>query len=298
MLKEEGRAGLLYAYDPDGKYTRADYAKDGSKYTCPVCKCPMHLTSTKTGKKYFARNPHTQHTNPICITKEKKKEEHSFEGLDPVKFIISLCQSTPRKKGSVEKPGTTGPGGGTEPKPQENPDDGTTLRQFSSLKQIAESGIDYLNPNDMQGDHKVSEYIMTYKYAEDFFTNPDFELGARIVYARYSLHDNKTQSLIFTLFIKNKFAVKFRLLFTSSNEYRSVRDKFVKAAPNEKGRTTLQKTASEQNVLIACDDWYKISKPICNDCCLPKEDYCKTCIGMFQAQYTNSKQLYLLPADQ
>ncbi|MGN0421597.1 MAG: hypothetical protein ACI4EY_02560 [Lachnospiraceae bacterium] len=296
-IKIEGRAGLFHAYDATRNYIAATNAVSGKPYTCPICGCAMHVTTTRTGIRIFARNPKQPHTDPACITIERKGVEHSFCNLDPEIFIMGLCHPTPRKKSPRIDPNDKD---GNEIKKvphNESPDESSKLKSFNSLKQIAESGIDHLNPDDMQGNHKVSEFIMTYKYAGNFFTDPNFILGARIVYARYAWFDSKTKAIIFSMYGKNDFSVKFRVVFPSQKDFRNYRDKFGMYKENSTGKTVFEKHYKEQDVLIACDEWIYIDKKRCTSFCSGTKTFCKSCCGMYQAIFTNPKQIYLLPAD-
>ena len=294
-IKEDGRASLAYAYDINNVYTAASQAISGVPYSCPFCGCPIHLVISKTGKRFFVRNPKHMHTNPTCITIESKGKEHTFADLDPEQFIMSLCHVTPRPKKTTPKD----PDGIESGSPTKTPsiDDDFALVRFSSLKQIAEAGVDHLKAEDVQGSHRISDFIITYKYAEALFAQPDFTLGSRIVYARYSYSDSTTQSILFTLYTGN-FSVRFRLLFTDIKVFKSIRDKFGTFASDANGRTKFQKYYDAQYVLIASDSWAHILTPRCRESCNPAlDDYCNKCGGMYQAVYTNAKQLYLLPAD-
>ena len=294
--KQEGRASLAFAYDFGKKYTSASDAENGKNYTCPYCGCPMHVTKTAKGMSIFARNPGKVHTDPVCITAERKGVERSFGDMDPKSFIVSLCHATPRKtKPELEGPiGHVGPPKGEE-KP-EDPDDFRVL-SFTSLKQISESGIDHLKAEDLTGNHKVSDYIMTYKYAKDFFSNPGFRLGARIVYGRFAFVDAQKQAIVFSMFQANSFSVRFRVFFPTRKTFFEYRDKFVECKADSNGRTKFTKRYAAQDVLIACDSWEYIENSRCSDVCNSKKDYCTTCCGMYQATFTSSKQLYLIPAD-
>ncbi len=296
-IKEEGRAGLLYAYDSSHRYTSAEEAKTGEKYTCPICNCSMHVTTTKSGKKIFARDPKRPHTDPICITIEQKGKIHTFTKLDPQKFITSLCQIAPRKAGPGVPPPPGGPNPGPDvPHPLVGNEDDLEEKSFSSLKQIAEAGIDHLDPDDRQGQYKVSDFIMTYKYASRFFSNPTFELSERIIYARFAWEDYETNSLIFTLFTREKASVKFRLVFLNKKDFLEWRNKFGKWGEDEKGKAKFIKHHEKQEVLIASDNWVKLEDD-CHRCCNGNKEYCKSCYGMYQATFINKKQLYLIPAD-
>jgi hypothetical protein len=295
-IKEEGRAGLSYAYDAQGNYISAADAVNGQEYKCPICGCAMHPTTTKKGRRIFARKPHTIHTNPECITIENSGVEHSFEGLDPLKFISSLCHASSKKKEATQdksdsnntsSESTSITVADTEPK----------LLKFTSLPQIAKSGVDHLKADDMQGDHKVSEFIMTYKFAKDFFTDPGFDLGARIVYAAFDGHIDKKNTLVFVMFNPHfNFSVRFHLVFPKKKDYKEYRDKFGHYEENEKGKTIFKRLYRRQTVLIASDDWVHLPTDSCNENCR-HNDRCESCCGIYQAVFTNSKQLYLLPSD-
>lgn len=296
-LKDAGKAGLYYAYDSNGHYTPADQAIVSIPYYCPICGVAMHVTTTKKGKKIFIRYPHKLHINSICYTIERKRIEKTFETLDPVKFITSLCYSTPRKK--TPPP----PGGSTKPvidiDPDEDPESEETdskLAAFTSLRQIAESGISYLGPNDVQGDHLVSDFILTFRYAEKFFSKDSFILGARIVYARYMWHSRKDKSIVFAMFNRN-FSVKFRIHFPKTADYNKYRDKIGESTIDTKGKTIFKKRHKDQDVLIASDDWCRLDLSQCSKMCTGNDSYCRICKGMYQATFTSSKQIYLLPGD-
>ncbi len=295
MIKEEGKAGLLYAYSLDGVYTYAGNAKKGAKYTCPICGCPMHITTSRIGNKYFARDPGRQHTDPRCLTKEKKGIEYSFKGLDPYSFISSLCRVCSRKeKKNSEKSDAVTSSDINKSIKTDVTEYGPTDRPFGSLKQIANAGLDLLNPDDIQGDCKISDVILTFKYADRFLTNPNFTLGARIVYARFLWADNKNQALVFSLFSKGRYSVKFRLIFTSKKEFHTYRDKFGSYVENDAGKTVFKKVNPDQNVLIASDEWYKINSPDCKAYCNSTETFCNSCCGIYQSVFTNKKQLYII----
>ncbi len=297
VLKDDGKAGLYYGYDSDRHYIPADKAIVGIPYYCPICGVAMHVTTTKNGKKIFIRYPHKSHTNSICYTIERKRIEKTFETLDPTKFIISLCYSTPRKKNPPP------PGGSTKPVIDKDPDENQEIKEndsklsaFTSLKQIAESGISFLGPNDVQGDHLVSDFILTYRYAEKFFSKDNFILGARIVYARYMWHSHKDQSIVFAMFNRN-FSVKFRILFQRKSDYNKYRDKIGEFTIDTKGRTFFRIRHKEQDVLIASDDWYRLDKSQCDRICTSDKEHCRICKGMYQAFFTSPKQIYFLQGD-
>lgn len=293
-IKNDNEAGLLYAYDSENNYVPATEAKPHIPYSCPYCGIRMHPTTTRSGRRIYAKNPGQVHCNPACLTIEAKGVEHTFDGVNPNKLFVSLCYATPRKKDDKGKKDAETPPSSSSTDTKLSDTCGTPV-PFSSLKQIAESGIEILNSDDKQGDYKVSDYLMTYKYAKKFFTNPNFTLGGRIVYARFSFSDYKLSSLVFSLYSGTDFCVKFRVIFTSRRDFVTYRGKFEEYIEDENGRTKFRKRYKKQDVLLVSDDWRRIDKIRCNDCCFFKN--CNSCWGMYQVSFTNSKQLYLIPND-
>ena len=293
MLKEDGRAGLLYAIDTNGKYISAINAINGEKYNCPVCGCMMHVLTTKTGKRIFARNPGAQHTDGRCISYESKSNKHSFDDLEPERFIEGLCRVVPKKKDhdptDVRKSiGSTSETNGTE--------EDIKISPFSSLKQIAEE-IDFLDGNISQGNHTITDFVLTFKSAPQFFASEkNRDLGARIVYCRFCAPENKSNALLFDLFsMNNGIYVRFCLIFSDKKKFIEYRDKFGNFGELDNGATGFIKKHTVQDVLIACDNWELIDRQYCKNNC--RKEKCGDCYGMYQAVFTNSKQIYLIPAD-
>ena len=292
-IKAEGMVGLFYARIPHGAYISADSAVKGQPYVCPFCNCAMHVTKSSTGMKYFARNPGAVHTDPTCINEERKKVHHSFDRLNPEEFISELCHVSPKggtKGGGGNTPGPGGNGSGdSEPEIRKS--------SFSNLKQIYDAGIYHLDPDDRQGEHKVSDFIITFKFGNQFFPKPDFRLGCRIVMARYDRFDSKARAILFSQFIKGGYNVKFRLVFPNINDFKKIRDKFAVFTEDEQtGKTILVKKHMVQDVLLACDNWVFISRDRCQDICSHSHN-CEGCCGMYQAIFTAKGQLYLIPSD-
>ena len=307
-VKEEGKAGLHYAYDSKGNYVYAGEATPKEKHTCPFCRCRLHLTTNPyTKSKYFARDPGEIHTHPKCMDIESGGREYTFRALTPVGFIGKLCHVSSRQKVTPPKgPGITPP---DEPPKVETPPNEYADKPFGSLKQIADSGIENLNPNDMQGNYKVSDFVITWKFAY-IMSKSGFALGARIVYARYVSFDSKAKTLYFHLFFgakdEQKTFVIFRLIFLKDKDFKKYRDKFGKFVINEKtGKTEFAVHHKKQDVLLASDDWKFLSKPSCeNTCyrCAKNEEamQCSAsdhCLGTYTTVFTNPKQIYLMPAD-
>ena len=293
-LKDEGKAGLFYAKNSAGTLVAAKDAVREEDYRCPICGCNMCPKTLPSGTRIFARKPRQVHTNSICFTAEQKRTEKSFDGLKPEEFINDLCHAVPRKKTSG--PDTHPDEGRKESKPNFDADDEAKLSSFTSLKQISESGIAFLNAYDKQGDYYVSDFIMTYKFGDQFFSNPTFNLGARIVYARFDWVDFNNTALNFSLFGKN-YSVKFRILFAQTNKkaFKTIWEKLGNFQANEKGKTVFKKFDGKHEFLIASDTWNYIPQNQCIGICAYKDERCANCKGMYQATFASTKQIYRLP---
>ena len=288
MIKETGKAGLAYAHDSDGNYVSAECAVKGEDFYCPFCKCELIRTKSKKGKLFFARRRGTQHIDPRCQLIEQKGVQHSFDNLDPDTWISSLCHTSRKKGPGAERPDEMDNQGKNTPPPNKEDTEEFIVRSFSSLNQIAKAGLDLLNPDDMQGNHKISDFIITYRYADIIFDTPSYDLGARIVYARF-ICSKKPMSLLFFMF-NGINTIKFRLLFTKSNEYDKYRKLLNKSVEDDNGRTRSVK----RDVLIACDEWYYIDRSRCKALCSSSDEHCRNCHGMYQAVFTSDKQIYVI----
>ena len=286
-FKEEGRAGLLFALDAQDNYVSAEDAVSGEKYFCPGCKCRMHVVTSRLGKRFYARIAGEQHTNGKCFSYERSKK-HSFEKLVPLTFITELCRVTPKKDGG-NATGSKGSGAGDFGAPD---DDEFKVAPFTSLKQIANE-MDYLDAN------KVSEFLLTFRNAKNVFMGKGYALGARIVHCRYAAYKSDSNALLFDLFCKNHdstmFSVRFSLIFVSKKVFQEYLKKFGEFRPMENGTSRFVKKHEAQDVLLACDNWEFIPVPNCKGNCGKKE--CGKCYGMYQAVFSNPKQIYLIPAD-
>lgn len=291
-LKEENRAGLLYAIDANGEIVSAENANPGERYRCPVCNCEMHVCRTPSGKHIFARNPGKHHTDGKCISYESKSIKHTFDTLNPEKFIESLCRvSSKNGNQNVTKPRNTNdstPG-------SSDLDEDIKISSFSSLRQINEE-LDYLDGSITHANHKISDFVLTFKSAPQVFQGSNYELGARIIYCRYIGFDSDRNALFFDSF-NYSFTVRFCLLFPKKSEFIAYRKKFGDFCEAENGATRFIKKHEVQDVLIACDDWHFIDRQSCNSYYVCRKADCSKCYGMYQAIFTNSKQLYLIPAD-
>ena len=280
-IKEEGRAGLLYAKDANGKTIEAEDALTGALYYCPICNCKVHHIKTQSGTHLFGRNPGEVHTNSVCITYESLKVKHTFFGLDPLKFIRSLCYVTPRKK-REDGDGTT----------SNNTKAGTSTQstsQFRSLAQIAKE-IEIIDGSTTKDGHPIHEFVLTFKNVSKVFSR-GYALGARIVLCRFKYDDKKNKALVFELFTREQ-SVKFRLIFPNKKDFLTYRDKFMEVYEEEDGTTKYRKKNDVQDVLIACDNWELLPRSSCRNICFARS--CDKCLGIYQATFTNPKQIYLI----
>ena len=293
-LRDENRAGLKYARDLNQKLISAEKASPHQEYICPYCGCKMHRTS-RNGKYYFARNKKQVHSDISCKIADEKGER-TFDNTDPTHFIQKLCHTTHRNKNSSAGQSTSERNAQNNNNSQAKEPSPNKDLYFTSLKQIANSGIYKLNADDKQGDYKISDFILTYKYGMDLLKDPDFTLGPRIIYARYEAYDYKKQSLLFRIFNKENEVVTFELIFYSNKTFKKYLYSFMEEIV-ENSKTKFQKKHQIQDVLIASDSWEKIEKGYCeNTCYIKSETNCRRCLFMYQAVFTNSKQLYIIPA--
>ena len=308
IIRDEGKSGLNYAYNSNGDLVKATDAISSVIYTCPCdgCGAKLHVMLTKRGA-VFARYKLEVHLNPICRSIESGAQEKTFENLTPEGFIGKLCRRVQRqpKKPPVVPP-TPGKDPGTSSIPPTEPD---RTASFSSLKQIAKSQVQYLKPNDRYGDHRVSDFILTYKYAFEFFRQEDFSLECRIVYARYRYSYSHVRALEFVLFSGSDY-VLFLLSFNKQNDYKKYRDQFVTFELNTETGKKMPRFTGKSEVLIASDMWNPLSEDqylkLINS---KNSNYAESegknaktlrsgnCYGIYQAVFTNEKQIYIYPND-
>ena len=291
-LKEDGAAGLLYAINANGEVVPARNGVSGEKYSCPVCNCSVHLRVTQSGKHIFVRYPGSQHTDGRCISYEAMPKKHTFDNVDPEKFILSLCRRVPEKNKAVHESKES-----TENHAHVSSDeDDIKTLNFTSLKQIYNE-IDFLDGSITQGNYKISDYVVTHKSFLQVFHDKGIDLRARIIHCRYSGFDAKHNALLFDVFDKKqRVFVRFSLLFTKKEDFIKYRDKFGEFRRAENNTVKFYKLHEAQDVLLACDEWAFIGNQNCKNNC-QKDSSCEKCRGMYQAVFTNSKQIFLIPAD-
>lgn len=289
-IKEENRAGLKYAYDESGNYLAAKDAVPGKTYICPLCECEMYLTS-RNGRPYFARKANHYHTKPACITADEKGER-TFENTTPEKLISSLCHVSARRaqKERVDLEENSSSVNNSKTHSSQSEQKNLT---FTSLKQIADSNVYEIKGNEKQGEHKISDYLLTYKYGLSLFKDPNFALGPRIIHARYDSYNIQYRTLTFIMYSKNGDSVRFQLIFFTQSDFNQYLNKFTKLDDID-GKTKRQKIHQSQDVLIASDDWRKIPHNTCGNICYVGEKKCASCLSLYQATFVTSKQLYLM----
>ena len=289
LLREEGRAGFLYAVDSHGNKISSEEAITGDKYFCVLCGCPMHVFKTKTGRHFFGRNPNSVHSNPQCKQYEEKAIKHTFIG-DPKVFIGSkFVRVTPRRERVVNEKSNE-----QHSSMMKNDTEVDTFKSFSSLKQVYEEML-FLDGDMPIGEYKVSDFVITYRTAYRILSN-DSDLGARIVYCRYDKADRNSLSLVFWLFSKyDDFSVKFCLMFKKQTDFKHYFEMF-ETKVEENGKYIWKKKAGKNEVLIAFDNWSYIEKPRCRIKCGRKT--CDKCLGLYQADFQNPKQFFVCPMDE
>lgn len=298
-LRDEGFDGLNYAYDSNNVFTFAKNAKPGDQYTCPCCKIPMHLRITKSGKPIFARNPNTVHTHPLCLSMDQNKTKRELGDKSPEELFGGICHVAPHKKDVVNKEkNVTETNTCALPTDVDSNNEFIKVAQASALKHLHEMGIEFLNPDDKYGDYKVSDYVLTYKFAQQCLNDPNYNYKAKSIYVRFLYANSKNSTLVFILFCGKDFSVRYHLIFKSKIDYQKVLGKFGSFIEDSQGRYKFEKHYKEQNALICSDDWKHLSKENCNTCCHPSNSqYCNSCYGVFQADVTNIGQIFLIPSD-
>ena len=133
--KEERGTGLPYAVkDPESKnYILAEDAVSGEKYFCPDCGCKMHVTTSKLGKRYFARNSGEEHKKDKCAKYEDAGVWRTFDDLEPESFIRNLCMALLRRGGGV----VSGPRARNGKDDAGTDDSEIKILPFANLRQIA-----------------------------------------------------------------------------------------------------------------------------------------------------------------
>ena len=298
IRKSEVRcAGLPFAViDPDSKeYIAAEEAISGEKYYCPGCGCRMHVTTSRCGKRYFARNAGEQHTKKQCGIYEGLDVWRTFDGLEPEIFIRTMCLAILRRGGRT----VSGPHN-KDGNDSVGVDDDSDIRilPFQNLRQIAGGMLGFYDGKTADGKHRISDFLISYRYAHNVICGDHYEMGARIIHCRYKTFHEQSRSLMFKLFHKktkndlNDFEVRFRLTFADDSLYRYYKERLVEESVSEGGRCQTD-DKKMQDALIASDNWVLSRKPNCIKKCGMKQ--CGCCYGLYQAVITSANQIYLMP---
>ena len=296
--KEERGTGLPYAVkDPESKnYILAEDAVSGEKYFCPDCGCKMHVTTSKLGKRYFARNSGEEHKKDKCAKYEDAGVWRTFDDLEPESFIRNLCMALLRRGGGV----VSGPRARNGKDDAGTDDSEIKILPFANLRQIAGAMPGFLDGNTADGKHRISDFLISFRYAHDVIKGDHYELGARIVHCRYITHHDPSKSLMFKIFQRDQrtnqvdFEVRFRLAFPEDTLYQHYRNMLVEEGVSEGGRCqTCDK--KKQDALIASDNWVFSGRPNCNRNCGMKK--CGCCYGLYQAVIVTTDQIYLMKSE-
>ncbi len=295
----EGRGrGLPFAVkNPESKdCVFAENAIVGEQYYCPGCGCRMHVTTSRCGLRYFARNSGEHHTKEVCKRFEGRDVWRTFDDMDPGSFIRELCLAIIGRGG----------GAGTGPRDKNGTDtaglDDSDFRilPFANLRQIAESMPGFYDGATADGKHMISDFLVSFRYARNVIRGDHFKLGARIVHCRYITHHDPSKSLMFKIFQKDKrtnqvdFEVRFRLSFPDEVVYQYYRGQLAQEGVSESGRCQII-DKKQQDALVASDDWEFAGKPNCNKNCGMRK--CGCCYGLYQAVVTNANQIYLMRSE-
>lgn len=296
IRKTESRGiGLPFAVkDPESKdYILAKDAVTGEKYYCPECGCRMHVMTSKLGKRYFARNAGEQHKKDLCRKVENSGVWRSFDNLEPLNCIRDMCLATMRRDGRTAS--GVGNRSGSDTAGVDEDDSDIRILPFRTLAQIAEGMPGFVDGETADGRHRISDFLISFKYAHEVMRGPNYQMGARIIHCRYKTHLNSSKTLIFQLFhtpAKNApadFAIQFHVSFPDDNLYRYYIGRLTETTVSDSGRCKTD-DKKEQDVLIASDDWVFSGRPNCHKICGMKT--CGCCYGLYQAVITSPNQIY------
>lgn len=293
-IKEAGYKGLLYANNSKGVLVAARDGVRGEHYTCPLCGCTMYFITSRNGKPYFARNPGSVHSDARCATQESNPYQGSFAGCTPFDLMTRLTHNSNRR-GPVPGPdGGSGPEPDNDPDPEPDPNLDNDIQEvpFSSLKQIYNYGIYSFHPDAVQGKYKVSDFILTFKYARKLFKDPLFELGPRIVHVRFHSIIAENNTIVFRMY-EGDFSVLFLLVFPQKRleDYKMIMAYF-RTPLLVKGKTIPDKDRIDSDVLIASENWGCLSRKQISTLkekysWIPKSNFA------FTTNYTSPNQIYI-----
>ena len=253
----EHHVGFPVANDMDGNLTNARDAEKGRIYYCPFCQCEMFPKTSHLGTPFFAKRKGAEHTNSICKTIEKTGKYHSFSASpDPSSLIASFCHvpvSRSKKPKTVTQPKTP-----TSQDCKTSPEDATMV-PFTSLSQVYEYGNYLTKPFQRCGNYYISDYYIHYKWSQQFFTQPNFVLGSRIIHARFRSYNKQCQTLRFVIFKKNEYEIHFEVYIKDRNLYNKIQKQvYVPVFNPDTGKSSYK----SMDALIASTEWIYSHKQI------------------------------------
>lgn len=279
MKTKEHPVGFPVAHDTNQNLIKAFDAIKGVPYFCPFCGCELRRKTSSLGTDFFFRKSEAEHTHPICKSIEKTREYHTFSASDsPSSLIATFCRAPlprlPKVPVSLvdefeqeENPTSQE----TPPKPSQELPQVSSLVPFKTLAQVYEYGKFQSDPFAKCGEYCISDYYIHYKWASLFFTDPNFELGARIVHTKFFSYDSDVRTIRFFTFNSKGLRVFFDIYFKNKKAFYSILKKVGVLDKEEQTQRTIRKN---MDVLIASTDW--------------------TCLGnhTYYTIFTNPKQFY------
>lgn len=253
MHTTDNHVGFPVAVDSNGNSINASIAQKGQIYYCPFCHCEMFPKTSHLGTDFFAKRKGAEHKHTICTAIERTGKYHSFAASEsPTSLIATFCHtpvSRPKKKGiQIDDVGNK-----TEKHTNSILPLVSSFVPFKSLAQIYEYGKFQSSPFEKCGDYVISDYYIHYKWAKQFFADPNFVLGARIVHARFSSYNLKEQVMRFCTFKKNEFEIFFDVYFKRRDLFNSTLKKVCIPFFDPETQRTMYK---KLDVLIAATDWH------------------------------------------
>lgn len=310
-------------------FAKSDEAVAG-EYFCRYCHCRMKLIPGR----FYIRIPGEVHTDERCLAYENGKKEYGFANKTPNELIRRFCQ--PERGGRIVAPPhndddnpfgitvdeTEENGGGdisleniqddkseiniiTNPSnPQEDIEEEAKESAYDSLRRIYEEEFEDMKYDSKVGEYRLSDYILTYYYAGKVLRRRNYELGYRIIFARFYAYSEYDNILIFRLFSQlEECCALFKIHVANAERYIELLDIFAPNTMNEGGSTSRKN--NNVDVLLA-GYWEK--KDRCKSKCFLSKDFIKygkvvkkgcfnsQCIGEWKAELINrGRQIYLIP---
>lgn len=286
-MNEENEGGLHYALNAENECVRCRPGLTGP-FRCFYCGAELHQTH-KIDNYYFACLPGESHDKSKACWKIVKRGKDYTTKRDPEALIGSLLVPPVERgpRGPIKPP--VNPGGGTNP-PIDN---GPRLTEIRTLDDFINAGVLDCGPrSSLDGIRKLSDYVILPEWGDSFFTNSRFDLGRRILYARFDFYNDIERILIFSMFKAGCYHLRLCLSFADYAQYVNVRDMFTELAVQENNTTRRVRRQDCKDALIA-GDWVKIKKPECKTCLAAKYNFkaCLDCLGLYTTQFTSARQL-------